>query len=618
VSRALRTLSAGNSAMLRARDEVQLLDSMCKAIVDAGGYPIAMVWYRQDDEARSTRVMAESGYAPGIGLLRRLKTSWKEGPHGGGAVAKAIRTGQTQVVPDMLTEPGYAQWREHLLGNASCIACPLHVNGEVIGALAIFAREPQAFGADEVRLLGESADDLAFGIASLRTRRMEEEARQQAYRLTHFDALTGLANGTRFVELINSAIETHAGTGTSFALLQTNIERLSEINDTLGFSQGDQMLQEFGTRLRATVSDASAIARLRGDEFAVLLAQSGREAASAMVHRLEDMLRKPFPLGDIQLDLSAKTGIVLFPEHGHTVHDLLRNMDVAVRQTKALGHNHAIYDPDTQQDRPQRLNMAGELRQAIEGGELLLYLQPKVEMASGRVLGSEALVRWQHPTRGLVPPMHFIELAEHTGLIKPLTDWVIEAAMRLIKDWQGQPHGLPIAVNLSAKNLQDEGMLSRLRLLQTGWGIPPGMLEAEITETAIMGDTRLALRVMNQLRDDGVRLYIDDFGTGYSSLAYLQKLPVHCIKIDQSFVRDIAHNKDSALIVKSTIDLAHDLGRKAVAEGIETQADWDVLEKFGCDVAQGYFIARPMPSEQFPQWFAAYGAKGPLAPQDLW
>jgi EAL domain-containing protein (putative c-di-GMP-specific phosphodiesterase class I) len=321
-----------------------------------------------------------------------------------------------------------------------------------------------------------------------------------------------------------------------------------------------------------------------------------------MVQRLAAMLSRPFPIADIMLDVSVTTGVALFPQHGETPHDLYRHMDIAVHQAKKKGVAYRVFDPAQNQVQSHRLNMAGELRRAIEGGDLQLYLQPKVAMATGQVCGAEGLVRWKHAERGLVPPSEFIGLAEHTGLIRPLTEWVIDAALRLNHVWQEQGCAQPIAVNLSARNLRDEGLLDTIRKQRATWSVAAGLLKLEITESAVMDDAEFALRVLHSLRDDGIPLYIDDFGTGYSSLSYLQKLPVEYIKIDQSFVRDMATSKDSAAIVRSTIDLVHDLGRKAVAEGIETRAAWDQLAALGCDFAQGYYIARPMPAEAFPSW----------------
>ncbi|CAN7500575.1 EAL domain-containing protein [Acidovorax sp. LjRoot66] len=618
VTRAWKTLSAGNSAMLRATDEQQLLETMCKAIVDAGGYPIAMVWYRVEDAARSMRPMAESGFAPGIAVMRTLNVTWSDGEFGRGAIATCLRTGMTQVVGDMQTNPNYQHVRSILMGNASCIACPLVVGGVTIGTMAIFAKEPDTFGPDETRLLTESAEDLAFGIASLRANAQHARAEQEMRRLTRFDVLTGLPNEAQFTEIITHAIEAAraAPGGQSFALLQVNVERLRDINEALGFAHGDQLLQEFGERLRSASPDANCVARLRGDEFALLLSAGDERAAVGMVSRIQALLHQPFAIADIFLDVSARTGIALFPAHGSAADDLLRHLDFAVHQAKSRELQFCIYDPQTIENRPERLTMAGELRRAIERGDLRLYLQPKIDFTSGRLLGSEALVRWQHADRGLMPPAQFIELAEQTGLIKNLTEWVIEAAMRVCREAQGRGDALPIAVNLSARNLRDEGLLGRVQLLHQSWGVDRGLLEFEITESVVMEDPDAALRILHGLRAQGVSLYIDDFGTGYSSLSYLLKLPVEYIKIDQSFVRDMSTNNDSAVIVKSTIDLAHALGRKVVAEGIETQRDWDRLAELGCDVAQGYFIARPMPAADFPAWALAFEERREVAGAD--
>jgi diguanylate cyclase (GGDEF)-like protein/PAS domain S-box-containing protein len=602
VSRALKTLSAGNRTMLRATEKQDLLESMCHSIVTNGGYTMAVVWYRHDDETRLLEPRAEHGYPGGLAALRLLKASWADDEYGRGSVATAIRTGQTTVTRDMRNGPNYEPWCTRLHGVASGIACPLRVRGEVIGALAIYDAEPDTFDSNEIELLTEAADDLAFGIASLRARVEQQKVQDAMHRLTRYDTLTGLPNETQFTELLAAAIETARHLGQPFAVLQANIERLSETNDALGFSHGDQLLREFGARLSNAAPGSALVARLRGDEFALLLPDGEAKDAIALVQRLEGMLAAPFPIAGIELNVSAKFGVVLFPEHGSTTHDLMRHMDIAMHQAKKKGVVHTIFDPARYPDQSRRLTIAGELRRAIENGDLVLYLQPKVEFTTGRVCGAEGLVRWQHPLRGLILPGEFIGLAEHTGLIKPLTEWVVEASLRLNQDWKRGNCALPIAVNLSAHNLRDEDLLKKIRLMQTKWGVANGLFELEITESAVMEDAEFALRVLHGLREEGIPLYIDDFGTGYSSLSYLQKLPVQYIKIDQSFVRNMSIGTDSASIVRSTIDLAHDLGRKVVAEGVETQAHWDQLAAFGCDVAQGYFIARPMPPEDFPNW----------------
>jgi diguanylate cyclase (GGDEF)-like protein/PAS domain S-box-containing protein len=606
VSRALKTLSAGNRTMLRAKDEHGLLQNMCTAIVEAGNYAMASVWYKEHDDFRSLKVMAEHGHLGGIHALQQLHGSWADNELGRGVIATAIRTGKTSVVKNILTDPAYVPWRAALPGYACGVGCPLLVNGEIIGGIVIYASEPNAFGADEVALLTDSADDLAFGISTLRTRAEQKQNQEDMIKLMRFDTLTGLPNETQFTELVKISIDTCKRNASNFALIQINVERLNEINVALGFSQGDQILRELAVRIARTVPESAMLARLRGDEFAILLPDSDINAAIRTIHRIEGQLATPFPIADIELEVSVKSGIAFFPAHGSNTHDLLRHMDIAVHHAKRKGVNYIVFDQAKNKDQSVRLNMAGQLRRAIENNELVLYLQPKIRMSDGQICGAEGLVRWRHPERGMIPPIDFIGLAEYTGLIKPLTEWVIEAALRLNHEWQQSQCAIPIAINLSTRNLREENLLENVRYLHSIWDVEPGMLEMEITESMVMDDPEFSLRILTSLREQGIPLYIDDFGTGYSSLSYLQKLPVDYIKIDQSFVAGMAVDHDSKLIVRSTIDLAHDLGRKVVAEGVETQADWDQLVAFGCDFAQGYFIAKPMPPELFQDWCKQY------------
>lgn len=604
--RALKTLSAGNRSMLGASGEQDLLDSMCRAIVDAGGYPAVAVWYKNDDESYSLTPMAGEGYPADLAALYQLKVTWADNDKGQGAVAKAIRTGQTQSVTDMQADPSYASWREQLLGLACVVACPVKVDGRVIGVLAIYGAEPGAFSAAEKVLMAELADDLGFGISTLRTRLAQQKTEEAIHQLTLFDTLTGLPNETQFSEFLATSINDGTRLHQPFAVMQININRLNEINDALGFSQGDQLLRAFSTRLVSNLPDKALTARLRGDQFAFLLPESDEGAAIAMAKHVATLLAQPFTIADIPLDVSVSIGVALFPEHGATPHDLYRHVDSAVNQAKRKGINYSVFNPASSNDQRLRLGVASELRRAIENGDLQLYLQPKVEMASGKVCGAEGLVRWKHAVRGLIPPGEFIDIAEHTGLIKPLTEWVIETGLRLNQAWQREGCAMPIALNLSARNLHDENLLEKIRQLRATWSTGAGLLELEITESSVMQDAEFALKVLHTLHDEGIPLYVDDYGTGYSSLAYLQRLPVDYIKIDQSFVRSMSTSKDSALIVRSTIDLVHDLGRKAVAEGVETREDWDQLAAMGCDYAQGYFIARPMPAMDLPVWLAQY------------
>lgn len=615
ISRALRTISAGNRTMLRSTTESELLSNMCEAIVAAGAYDAAVVWLAQDDSSQSIKPTAESGYPAGLTALQQLPVTWADNERGQGAVSTAIRTGATQITKDMQTDPAYAPWRRHLNGMTSVIACPLRVDGRVIGALALYDREPGSFGSDEVQILSESADDLAFGVQTLRHREAQKRAQETVRRLTHFDALTDLPNEVKFGELLHEAIRQGQISGRHFSVMQTSIGHLRDVNDALGFDRGDQMLKEFGKRVRAAVPADAHVARLRADQLAVLLPEADSEAALSVAAGIEAQLVPPYTLNEIPLPLTADIGVATFPQHGCTARDLLRHMDIAVQQARRNGVLHAVFDPSSSPDPTERLQMAAELRRAIDEGDLRLFLQPKVEMETGKVCGAEALVRWMHANRGLIPPSEFITLAEQTGLIFPLTDWVLVESLRLVKSWAACGQAWPVAVNLSMRSLRDDSLLAKIRNRCVEFDVSPKWLQLEITESAVMDDAEFSMRVLQDLRSAGHSLHVDDFGTGYSSLSYLQKLPVDCIKIDQSFVRRMTENRDSALIVRSTIDLIHDLGHKVVAEGVETIACWQELKRLGCDVIQGYLISKPMPADQFMAWTKAYSP--PHAPTHM-
>ena len=428
----------------------------------------------------------------------------------------------------------------------------------------------------------------------------------ELYKLTHFDGLTGLPNSTQFTDSLYEAIELGNSTNQGFSLVQINIEKLSEINDALGFSKGDQVLQEVAERLKHAAPRPYEIARLRGDEFAILLKNSTTKEAIHFIGNIDGLFTRPIHISNIPLDISVRVGLVTFPEDGSTPHDLYRHVDFAVRQAKKRNVHFAVYDRALDTDKPHRLALAAELRRAIDEDNLALFLQPKVNFSTGEVCGVEALLRWNHLQRGLINPIEFIPLAEQIGLIKPLTQWVLVSAIKLLNTWQSAGIMLPIAINLSARNLHENDLVERVHHLMKTWSLVPNSLEIEVTESSVMEDANLALEVLHLFREEGIPLAIDDFGTGYSSLAYLQRLPVQFIKIDKSFVSEMLASNESLMIVRSTIDLAHDLGKEVIAEGVETKQHWDKLHELGCDIAQGYFIAKPMPAGEFPAWLENY------------
>lgn len=603
VNRALKTLSAGNRALVHATEEQALLEQMCQIIVEVGGYRCAWVGYAEQDENKTIRPVAQAGFDGGLDtLIEVTRFSWNDHQTNRSPTSTTACTGIQTIVRDVLADPDLIHWHAQARsrGYGAVAAFPLPVHGRIIGTLTIYSPEPGAFDEQEVELLTEATGDLAFGIATLRARVEHERAHETIRRMAYYDALTELPNHVYFEESLQRAL-TAAG-DQSAALLLLDINRLQEVNDALGFKQGDRLLKEISKRLLNALGEEAIVARMRGDEFAVLLPVGEAAEATKMTSRIFAALETPFILSDLRLDISATVGITLFPQDGVEATTLIRHADVAMHQAKKSGKRSAFYAVEQDHDSSRRLALAGELRHAIEQGELVLYYQPKVDFQACAVCGAEALVRWIHPQRGLIPPDEFIPLAEYTGLIKPLTDWVLESALRQSAVWRQAGLKLPIAVNISARNLQETEFLEKMeRLLKTLDG-DASWLEIEITESAIMDDPGRALDILTRLQNLGIPLFIDDFGTGYSSLGYLKRLPVSAIKIDKSFVFDMLTNKDSAAIVRSTITLAHDLDLKVVAEGVENQAMWNQLAGLGCDVAQGYYLSKPVPAQQFSDW----------------
>jgi diguanylate cyclase (GGDEF)-like protein len=443
-------------------------------------------------------------------------------------------------------------------------------------------------------------------------RRVTARIRRQMEEIEHrarYDQLTGLPNRDSFREQVENAIEA-AEAGQNAAVLLLDLDRFKEINDALGHETGDLLLQEVGARLGDEVGDDATLARLGGDEFAVLLPHGSEEDAVTSAEALHRALETPFALRGLPLESSTSIGVAVFPDHGGDADALIQRADVAMYVAKQAHTRTAVYDPADDTNDAERLALAGALRRAIEHGELVLHFQPKAELASGRIVGVEALVRWQHPERGFIPPNEFIPIAERTGLIKPLSRYVLAAALRQCARWTAQGFDLQVAVNLSIPDLLDTDLPDRIAGLLREAGVAAHHLELEITESTLLADPGHVREALTQLSQMGVSLAIDDFGTGYSSLAYLRDLPVHAVKIDRSFVMRMATEASDATIVRSTIDLARNLGLDVVAEGVESQEVWDALRDQGCALAQGYFLSKPATPDELVALFEARAARG--------
>jgi diguanylate cyclase len=467
---------------------------------------------------------------------------------------------------------------------------------------------PSAFAAVAVGVLvyGQSArlNPVAIGLAVLALLtvmvRMALLLRETATlaisrKLSLTDDLTGLGNRRSFTAQIEGAV----ADGQPCALLMIDLDQFKELNDTLGHHVGDELLRGVGPRLSATMRPGDVIARLGGDEFGVLLSGADTETAMVAAGRLRAALGRPYALAGISLHVGASIGIAAFPGHAQDASTLLRHADVAMYEAKRGRTGHGVYAPEGDHHSRDRLELAGEMRHALANDELTLHYQPVADLATGKLVGVEALVRWRHPERGMLAPGAFLPAIEHTELMRELSRRVLAMAICQAGAWFRLDRPWRVAANLSATDLLDHSLVSDVSSLLRRYGTPAGRLTLEVTESILMTDPARAMEVLGELRRLGVQLALDDFGTGWSSLTHLQRMPVHEIKIDRSFVAAMATDAGSAAIVSSTVDLAHALGLRVVAEGIEDEATWRRLRDVGCDAAQGYHLSRPRPAAEF-------------------
>jgi len=502
---------------------------------------------------------------------------------------------------------------EQELGSQLQVFVPvkMQVDGEehVLGALELhlpFDPIAAEITADERALHGVLAVGLVllwlglYQLVARASRRLNTQIEENRHLALH-DPLTDLPNRALFTDRTEQAVAAARGSDASVAILLINLDRFKEVNDTLGHHIGDALIGEIAHRLKMELRDADTIARLGGDEFAVLMPDV--RDPDAPVHcalRLLDAVRRPFDVEGITLEIDASLGAASFPEDGNDVTRLLQCADVAMYAAKEEHTGVVQYVASLDEHTPQRLALFGELRRAIDNDELVLHYQPKADVVTGRVSGVEALVRWQHRTRGLLVPDQFIDVAEQTGLIRPMTRHVLDRALRDCRIWRDRGLELSVAVNLSTRNLLDMTTPAQVHELLQRHALPPEALELEITESTAMMDPVRALQVLNELHRSGIRLSVDDYGTGHSSLAYLSHLPIDALKIDRSFVTGMVTDAKGDVIVRSTIDLARNLGLLVVAEGVETGEVYRRLSELGCDAAQGYWLAHPGPADGVP------------------
>ncbi|MGF6208307.1 putative bifunctional diguanylate cyclase/phosphodiesterase [Pseudomonas frederiksbergensis] len=437
-----------------------------------------------------------------------------------------------------------------------------------------------------------------------RTRVELDSQRKDALHASLHDKLTGLANRTLLADRFEQALRLGRRLSSTTGLLLIDLDRFKEVNDTLGHHYGDRLLDEIGKRLIREAREIDTVCRLGGDEFAILLPSvEGLEGALKAAQRLHTAITAPFEIEGVELDVEASFGVVVSGLHGDDPSTLMQRADIAMYAAKKQGKGILAYDPGADRRSPERLAMLGELRRGLDRGELFLEYQPKVSLSTGEVTGVEALVRWQHPVRGLVNPDEFIPFAELTGVIGSLTHYVLNLALSQVRTWADIGICIPVAVNISARNLLDDKLVVQIIDLLEQHNLKPNMLMLELTESAIMLDSYAARTILRQLHAIGIHIAIDDFGVGYTSLAQLKDLPISELKIDKSFVLAMQSDQANELIVRSVVDLGHNLGMTVIAEGVETAGVLDALGGYHCDMAQGFHVCRPVSAEAFMQWY---------------
>jgi len=569
--------SAVNSAIVRLRQRDELLDRICEIALEVGGFEAAKVVLV--DDALQGGVLAATRGARNDALAQML-ADYNADPGKGDCLGQSLRTAQT------VLSSGETQ--------ASVIASlPLVIKDKVIGALVLVATEKEFFDLEEVRLLEELTANISFALELI-------AHQERIDYLAYYDVLTGLSNRTLFNDRLSQALTAAGREGSLVALVVFNIVQLRAVNEAHGERAGDAVLREMSQRLTLLAGDSARVARLGGDLFALMVpgARDLTEISQLLGEEKFQFFKRPFTFDSRALQVSARAGVALFPADGMNADSLLHNAESALNEARSTGADMLFYSADVNARVSEQRKVEARLQQAVENDEFELHFQPKLDLHTRKVVGLEALLRWEHPERGLVPPIEFIHLLEETGLILAVGRWALKQAVQLRSEWRAAGVQAPrIAVNISAIQLKDTSFIRDVEAALDGAGAEGG-LDLEITESMLMENVMEGVEKLRAIREMGVQIGIDDFGTGYSSLSYISRLPVNTLKIDRSFINGMTEDPDKTSIVSTIISLGHALRMEVVAEGVETEAQSQLLRLLRCDQIQGYLISKPLPAAQ--------------------
>ncbi|MCL5668549.1 MAG: EAL domain-containing protein [Gammaproteobacteria bacterium] len=600
LNRLYAVLSAINRLILRVQDRRELLEEACQIAVTLGRFRLAWIGLL-DGEQGVFKPVAQRGLAQEYldALLVTLRPAGKADP-----VDAALSAGRHFMSGDIGHDARLVHWRESAqkYGFRSYAAFPLKTEGRVTGVFNLYAREVNFFDAAEINLLQELTDDLSYALATREREVRHQQVQEKINYLAHHDELTGLPNRALFLQHIGHVLIDAAKQRHLMTVLCLDLDNFKHINDLVGHEAGNTLLKLVAGRLADGMRTRDMVARLSGDEFAIVLTDLKDDNASALVaQKIMNRFIQPLHLHEREIFINLSIGITLFPHDGDDPEELLKNAETAMYQARNQGgNNYQYYSAQMTALVDERMTLGNALRHALERNEICLHYQPQIELATGKITGAEVLLRWQHPDLGEIPPSRFIPIAEQTGLIETLGEWALRSACAQVQAWhKAGLTPLRVAVNLSARQFYQKNLLETITAILKGTGLDPRWLDLELTESIVMQQVEATVDILRALKAMGTSISIDDFGTGYSSLSYLKKFPVDFLKIDRSFISGIPSISDDTALTATIIAMAHSLGIKVVAEGVETEQQAAFLRAHQCDAGQGYYFSKPLPAEEF-------------------